>query len=75
VFCSSQDHLKTGTHDLDHLVLAGAKNADNSGRKEYVNSIKNYWSWHTLILYGKPLQFFVVEKSFKKLPWKLHFRE
>jgi hypothetical protein len=28
VICSSQDHLETGTRDLDHLVLAGAKNTD-----------------------------------------------
>jgi hypothetical protein len=32
VLCSSQDHLKTGTHDLDHPVLAGVENTD---------------SWHT----------------------------
>jgi hypothetical protein len=28
VLCSSQDHLRTGTHDLDHPVLAGAENTD-----------------------------------------------
>jgi hypothetical protein len=29
VFCSSQDHLRTETRDLDHHVLAGAKNTDS----------------------------------------------
>jgi hypothetical protein len=29
VICSSQDHLKTGTHDLDHPVLAGVENTDS----------------------------------------------
>jgi hypothetical protein len=29
VLYSSQDHLGTGTRDLDHLILAGAKNTDN----------------------------------------------
>jgi hypothetical protein len=29
VLCSSQDHLKIGTGDLDHLVLAGAENTDS----------------------------------------------
>jgi hypothetical protein len=29
VFCSSQDHLKTRTRDLDHPVLARAKNTDS----------------------------------------------
>jgi hypothetical protein len=29
VFCSSQDHLGTRTHDLDHPILAGAKNTDS----------------------------------------------
>jgi hypothetical protein len=28
VFCISQDHLGTGTRDLDHPILAGAKNTD-----------------------------------------------
>jgi hypothetical protein len=26
---SSQNYLRTGTHDLDHPVLAGAKNTDS----------------------------------------------
>jgi hypothetical protein len=30
VLCSSQDHLGTGTHDLDHPVLTGAETTDNS---------------------------------------------
>jgi hypothetical protein len=29
VLCSSQDHLKTETCDLDHPVLVGAKNTDS----------------------------------------------
>jgi hypothetical protein len=29
VLCSLQDHLKTEMHDLDHPVLAGAKNTNN----------------------------------------------
>jgi hypothetical protein len=29
VFCSSQDHLGTGTRDLDHPVPAGAENTDS----------------------------------------------
>jgi hypothetical protein len=29
VLCSLQDHLRTGTRDLDHPVLAGAKNTDS----------------------------------------------
>jgi hypothetical protein len=29
VLCSSQDHLRTRIHDLDHTILAGAKNTDN----------------------------------------------
>jgi hypothetical protein len=29
VLCSLQDHLGTGTHDLDHPVLAGATNTDS----------------------------------------------
>jgi hypothetical protein len=28
VLCSSQNHLGTGKRDLDHHVLAGAKNTD-----------------------------------------------
>jgi hypothetical protein len=28
VLYSSQDHLETGIRDLDHLILAGAKNTD-----------------------------------------------
>jgi hypothetical protein len=28
VLCSSQDHLGTGMHDLDHPILAGAENTD-----------------------------------------------
>jgi hypothetical protein len=35
VFCSLQDHLRTGTCDLDHPVLAGPKNIDSwHARKE-----------------------------------------
>jgi hypothetical protein len=29
VLCISQDHLKKGMRDLDHPVLAGAKNSDS----------------------------------------------
>jgi hypothetical protein len=29
VFYSLQDHLRTGTHNIDHPVLAGAENTDN----------------------------------------------
>jgi hypothetical protein len=29
VLYSSQDHIRTGTRDLDHSVLAGAKNTDS----------------------------------------------
>jgi hypothetical protein len=29
VLCSSQDHLRTRTHDLDHPILAGAENTDS----------------------------------------------
>jgi hypothetical protein len=29
VLCSSQDHLGTGTHNLDHPVLAGVENSDS----------------------------------------------
>jgi hypothetical protein len=29
VLCSSQGHLRTITHDLDHHVLAGVENTDN----------------------------------------------
>jgi hypothetical protein len=29
VLYSSQDYLRTGTHDLDHPVLASAKNTDS----------------------------------------------
>jgi hypothetical protein len=29
MICSSQDHLRTGMRDLDHPVLAGARNTDN----------------------------------------------
>jgi hypothetical protein len=29
VLCSSQDHLGTGTHDLDHPVLASVENTDS----------------------------------------------
>jgi hypothetical protein len=28
MLCSSQGHLKTRMHNLDHLVLASAKNTD-----------------------------------------------
>jgi hypothetical protein len=31
MLCSSQDHLRTGTRDLDHPVLDGLKNTDKSG--------------------------------------------
>jgi hypothetical protein len=30
VFCSSQDHLRTGTSDLDHPVFSGAENTDTT---------------------------------------------
>jgi hypothetical protein len=29
MLCSSQDHLRTGTRNLDHPVLAGAKNTNS----------------------------------------------
>jgi hypothetical protein len=29
VLCSSQDHLRTRTHDLDHPILASAENTDS----------------------------------------------
>jgi hypothetical protein len=29
VFYSLQDHLRTGTHDLDHPILVGAKNTNS----------------------------------------------
>jgi hypothetical protein len=29
VLCSSQDHLRTETHDLDYMYLKGAKNTDS----------------------------------------------
>jgi hypothetical protein len=29
VICSSQDHLRTRMHDLDHPILAGAENTDS----------------------------------------------
>jgi hypothetical protein len=32
VLYSLQDHLETGTHDLDQPVLAGAKNSDSDHR-------------------------------------------
>jgi hypothetical protein len=31
VFYSSQDHLRTRTHDLDHPVLGGVKNTARKG--------------------------------------------
>jgi hypothetical protein len=30
VLCSAQYHLVTGTHDLDHNVLVGAENTDDT---------------------------------------------
>jgi hypothetical protein len=37
VICSSQDHLRIGTRDLDHLVLAGTINTDSwRARKGYL---------------------------------------
>jgi hypothetical protein len=29
VLCSSQDHLRTGMHDLNHHVLGGAENTNS----------------------------------------------
>jgi hypothetical protein len=29
VLCSSQNHLGTGTHDLEHPVLAGVENTNS----------------------------------------------
>jgi hypothetical protein len=29
ILYSLQDHLETGTHDLDHPVLVGAENTNN----------------------------------------------
>jgi hypothetical protein len=31
VLYSSQGHLRTGMHDLDYPILAGAKNTDSCG--------------------------------------------
>jgi hypothetical protein len=33
VLCSSQDHLRTGTRDLDHSVLTGAKNTNSASMR------------------------------------------
>jgi hypothetical protein len=30
MLCSSQNHIKTGTCDLDHPILTGAENTDNN---------------------------------------------
>jgi hypothetical protein len=48
MLCSSQDHLETGTRDLDHPVLTGAKNTNKSlttlapGRKIFKKVPKFY---------------------------------
>jgi hypothetical protein len=48
-------------YDVKNSYCPQATRVD-SGREEYVNFLKIYWSWHTLILYGQPLQI-VVEVS------------
>jgi hypothetical protein len=37
MFCSSQDHLGTGMCDLDHPILAGAENTDNTSSRELLD--------------------------------------
>jgi hypothetical protein len=46
------------TYDVKNSYCPQATRVD-SGREEYVNSIKIYWSWHTLILSDQSLYFFV----------------
>jgi hypothetical protein len=45
------------------------------GRTDCTNSIKINWSWYNLILNCQSLYLYAVAKSFKKLPWEVHFRD
>jgi hypothetical protein len=50
VLCSSQDHLRTRTRDLDHPILCGAKNTDKKCNttfadvRKYEESLKCYYN-------------------------------
>jgi hypothetical protein len=65
---------KMKTDNVKNSYCPKATRVD-SGRKDYINSIQIDWSWYNLILYSQSLQFFAVAKRFKRIPYKLHFRE